>query len=299
MNLRRLEYFLAVVETGQVTAAANKLYIAQPALSRQLKTLERELELTLFERHGTGLVLTPAGRQLAVIARKLVSEAKTAELAVGALRTGEVSTLSVASTIASTRGFIAPFIASTSPSDPAVTVHVAGHFELADLLDSGIDFLISPTAKAEDLENIDLVAYPILAHVAMDHPWAADGRATIELAHLCSQPLVVPSTASVSRGIFDAAVTSQQHDINVVTECDDGMVILALSASGHGVGITTETGTFSTHSLEILVEDKPLSVPLHAAWRPGHFASEAIHSIAIQLREFGRRDAHVLHDTPD
>lgn len=296
MNLRRLEYFLTVVETGQVTAAANKLYIAQPALSRQLKKLERELELTLFERQGTGLVLTQEGRQLASIARKLVSEAKRAKLAVGALRIGEVSTLSVASTIASTRGFIAPFIASTSPTDPAVTVHVAGHFELIDLLDSGIDFLISPTAKAQYLETFDLVSYPIRAHVALGNPLAADGRTTIELAHLCAQPLIVPSTASVSRGIFDAAVTSQQHEVNVVTECDDGMVILALAASGHGVGVTTETDTFSTRSLQVLVHGKPLSVPLHAAWRPGHYASEAIYRLVTRLREFGQQDAHVLRD---
>ncbi|MFJ1614124.1 LysR family transcriptional regulator [Streptomyces sp. NPDC088249] len=63
MNCRRL-LFLAVTEAGTVTAAAT-LHVAQPGLSRQLKTLEREVRMTLFEPRGNRLVLTPSGRAFA------------------------------------------------------------------------------------------------------------------------------------------------------------------------------------------------------------------------------------------
>lgn len=294
MNLRRLEYFLGVVDTGKVTAAATKLHIAQPALSRQLKTLERELKLTLFEPHGTGVVLTSAGRQFAVLARKLVAEAKNTEQAVANLRTGRVSMLSVASTVASIRGFVAPFIASTTTADPVLVVHVAGHFELRGLLDTGIDFLVSPTAKSPELEAVELATFPIFAHVSAVHPWAASDRTHVELADLCAHPLIVPSPASVSRSIIDAAVSNYRQSVDIAAECDDGIAILALASGGHGVGVTTEFGSFGTRSLTITCDGEPLSLPIHVAWRGEHFAAETIRRLAERMRDFVQAGQHGL-----
>jgi LysR family transcriptional regulator, nitrogen assimilation regulatory protein len=64
MDLRQLNTFLQVAELGSLSKAADRLRIAQPALSRQIRLLEDELKLTLFTRHGRGMVLTPAGELL-------------------------------------------------------------------------------------------------------------------------------------------------------------------------------------------------------------------------------------------
>lgn len=64
MNLRQLEYFVSIVETGQITKAAQQLYIAQPPLSRSMKRLEKELGATLFIRTRKGLELTNIGKIL-------------------------------------------------------------------------------------------------------------------------------------------------------------------------------------------------------------------------------------------
>ena len=61
MNFRQLEYFLAVADAGQITAAAQQLHMAQPPLSYQLKQLEAELGVTLLHRTSSGTSLTPAG----------------------------------------------------------------------------------------------------------------------------------------------------------------------------------------------------------------------------------------------
>ena len=61
MELRQLEYFLAVVEHGTLTKAAAALHLAQPSLSQMIKTLERDLGTQLFHRVGRRLVLSPAG----------------------------------------------------------------------------------------------------------------------------------------------------------------------------------------------------------------------------------------------
>lgn len=72
MELRQLKHFLAVGETGSITAAAKKLRLTQPALSRQIKALEEELGTALLERGAHSIQLTPAGELLLAESRKLV-----------------------------------------------------------------------------------------------------------------------------------------------------------------------------------------------------------------------------------
>ena len=64
MNLKQLRTFLHVAELGKLSLAADRLATAQPALSRQIKMLEDELGLRLFNRHGRGMDLTSAGERL-------------------------------------------------------------------------------------------------------------------------------------------------------------------------------------------------------------------------------------------
>jgi DNA-binding transcriptional LysR family regulator len=83
MDLRRLEYFLAVVEHGRVTTAASELHLAQPSLSQAIRALERDLGAELFVRNGRGLTPTPAGLALVEPARKVLRDLAEAKAAVG------------------------------------------------------------------------------------------------------------------------------------------------------------------------------------------------------------------------
>jgi DNA-binding transcriptional LysR family regulator len=82
MELRRLRIFKAVVESGSATAAADEVNLTQPAVSRNLKKLEEQIEADLFERVDGALKLTPAGRALLPRANKMLNAAQKAELAV-------------------------------------------------------------------------------------------------------------------------------------------------------------------------------------------------------------------------
>jgi LysR family nitrogen assimilation transcriptional regulator len=75
MDLKQLRYFNQVAECGSFSAAAGLLHIAQPALSRQIQALERELAVTLFHRTGRGILLTAAGRALQADAARLLADA--------------------------------------------------------------------------------------------------------------------------------------------------------------------------------------------------------------------------------
>jgi DNA-binding transcriptional LysR family regulator len=77
MELRQLKHFVAVGEAGSITAAAKSLRLTQPALSRQIKALEEELDTALLERGAHSITLTPAGEALLVEARKLLRASET------------------------------------------------------------------------------------------------------------------------------------------------------------------------------------------------------------------------------
>jgi len=78
VDLRLVEYFVAVVDHGGITKAANALYIAQPSLSQAIKSLEREVGAELFDRSGRQLALTEAGRVFEVSARRVVRDVEVA-----------------------------------------------------------------------------------------------------------------------------------------------------------------------------------------------------------------------------
>jgi DNA-binding transcriptional LysR family regulator len=90
MEFNRLKSFVVVAETGHLTRAAEKLHISQPALSAQIRALEDELDLTLFERTSTGMTLTGAGKRLLAEADKILAATQTFQAEAQALK-GEVS----------------------------------------------------------------------------------------------------------------------------------------------------------------------------------------------------------------
>lgn len=286
MNVTRLRYFLTVVDTGTITHAAAQMHIAQPAMSRQIKTLERELKLKLFIIEGNRLVLTSAGRQFATLARELLAKVETTKQAAAALRTGRVDVLTIGTTVSSARGFLADFIASTTPEDPALVVHTAEHYALEQMLDRGADLIISPVPPTRALHSIAIAAMQIRACFPQHHSALRPGMTEIDIADLCRFDLVVPSASSVSRRQFDAAVVAEDLRPRITAECDDGASLLGLAASGHGIGISTEPAPTSMHSLPITADGRPLSISLFAAWRPEHFAGETITALGRRIKEF-------------
>src|SRR5262247_804019 len=86
IELRHLRYFLAVAESSHFTKAAAKLHVTQPTLSHQIRQLEGQLNLPLFDRVGRRVRLTAAGELLLPYARRILDELKKAQTALGELQ---------------------------------------------------------------------------------------------------------------------------------------------------------------------------------------------------------------------
>src|ERR1700745_1716546 len=98
MELRHLRYFAAVADAGNVSRAARQLHVTQPALSRQLQDLERDLACRLFDRIGRRIVLTRDGDEILERARRLLADADALRERAQALAGGEAGVLRVGAT---------------------------------------------------------------------------------------------------------------------------------------------------------------------------------------------------------
>jgi DNA-binding transcriptional LysR family regulator len=88
MELRQLRYLVAIDDAGNLSRAAERLFVSQPALSYALRTLERELDVRLFERHAGGMTATPAGREIIVESRRTIAQADRVTAAAERYRRG-------------------------------------------------------------------------------------------------------------------------------------------------------------------------------------------------------------------
>jgi LysR family cyn operon transcriptional activator len=211
MELRQLEYFLAVAESGRFTQAAEAVHVSQPALSQQIKKLEAELGTPLFDRLGRGTELTEAGELLLPRARRILSEVENAEGALGELQGIERGSVTVG-TVQTTGEYLIPRVVSQfHEAHPNVDISVKERSapeiteELAEgALDLGVGFLSSVHGEiSADL----LFEEALVAVVPPDHPWTEVEK--LPASRLSSQPLVLlPDgfcTRNLVNSVFDAA----------------------------------------------------------------------------------------------
>src|SRR5262249_12972024 len=134
MDLKHLRTFVAVAEQGTVSKAALRLHIAQPALSRQIIDLERELGLTLFDRVGRRLRLTREGEQFLADCRSALGQVSSLAERARDLRRGDRGLLTVAASPQMIDNVFAPFLHDYAKRYPAVQVQLVEVFGDATLI---------------------------------------------------------------------------------------------------------------------------------------------------------------------
>jgi DNA-binding transcriptional LysR family regulator len=183
VELRHLRSFLATAEEGSVTRAAARLYIAQPALSRQIRELERHVGGTLFTRHSRGIALTEAGSRLLLEARAIVARADRLLELTGKAADEENDGLTVGLLDEGAAELTAPILTAVRTAHPqsrivARTVAWGPHAQ--ELRTGALDALIGPRFSVPS-DEFDLT------------PLYSDGRlAVLSSAHRLAEADQVP-----------------------------------------------------------------------------------------------------------
>jgi DNA-binding transcriptional LysR family regulator len=237
MESHRLRHFIAVVDHGGFTAAAQAVYVSQPALSQAVKELESELGVALFVRSGRRVQLTPAGTALLEPARQVLRDLETGQAAVEAVAGLKAGNLTMASLPTLAADPVAPLVGAFRRRYPGVRIDLAapeGTSELFDLVVAGTWEL--GVTDAHDVPDV-LESHPLgqqslvlILPPGSDHVEGAE----IDLATLGATPFVVaPPGTSTFRLLEEGfAAVHGTPTVAVVTAQRDAIVPLVIAGAG-------------------------------------------------------------------
>jgi DNA-binding transcriptional LysR family regulator len=243
VELRQLEYFLAVVEEGSFTAAAGRLYMGQSSLSASLLSLERELGTELFIRGRRGTELTDAGRALLHPARAALAETERARDAVAEV-TGLLRGSVHIAAVPLPRGVdVADTILGFQSEHPGVDVHVlpAAPQGMVDLVSDGqVDFAIGPRTPrvGPALRFTPLISTPLTLVCPPTHRLAGVREAAP--ADVVGEPIVDLARGWWSRTLFDAWARQSDSRRRVRLEINEWLPLLSMVQRGIGIGYGPE-----------------------------------------------------------
>lgn len=235
MDARHLGVFLAVVDEGGFTAAADRVDISQPAVSQAIRELEDELGALLFHRVGRGVTLTAAGEALVAPARQARRDLDVGRAAVAAVAGATAGTLDLTCLPTLAVAPLAPLVGAFRVAHPGVMVRLSDPANTAELLSfvrsgrSEIGLVDDP--DVEDLRSVPLADQDFLVVLP---PGSDRGTRPFPLAELTRLPLVAPPPGTSTRGMLDDAVG---RDARVVVEAEQREALLPLIVAGAGAGL--------------------------------------------------------------
>ena len=241
MDLRRLRYFVAVAETRHFGRAADRLFVAQPALSQQIKALETELGVVLFARSTRRVELTPAGVRLLERAQEILQLADSAVDEVRRVHAGEEGLIRLGFIGSATYELMPALSRSLQADLPMVQVELKGELlspeVAAALAERRIDIgILRPFDAPDGIEVRSLRSEPLVVAVPAGHPVAAAGD--VALAALASEPFVTyVRTGSFMAGAVEAACAAAGFEPQIRAEVRETAALVSFVAAGIGLAL--------------------------------------------------------------
>lgn len=241
MELRQLRYFVTVAEEMNFRRAAERLHIAQPALSQQISKFEKELRTTLFERTTRRVELTDAGRVLLDEGRRVLAEADHALAAVEQVAHGEVGLLRIGFVSSAALRIVPATVLALQRAWPGVQVELSESTtdrQLSGIADGILDIgLVREVDRAEGIVVRPLTREPLLVAMHSSHPFA--NRTSVRLVELRDERFLTFPRGQVSR-LYDHIAALCHHAgfrLEAAQEAVQFPTLLGLVAANTGVTI--------------------------------------------------------------
>ncbi len=200
MELRHIRYFLTVAEEGSFTKAAEKLCIAQPPLSRQIRDLEEELGTQLFIRKARGLALTESGERFLLYATRIKQLSDQSLEDIKEMNEGLIGTLYLATIEGQAPSLFAKWIAEFKKRYPLVEYELwnGNSDDVVKRIQSGLSDIavITSPYDEEGLDGRIIYREPWVAIIPASHPLTKDTSDTVALNDLAPYELIIPSRQS-------------------------------------------------------------------------------------------------------
>lgn len=303
VTFRQLRVFAEVAQQGSMTRAAEVLHLTPPAVSMQIREIESQVGLSLFDREGRSVSLSTAGEYFLVHARRMLSALKDAEHAMGRFKRLEHGRLTIGM-VSTAKYFVPHLLARFHQEHPGVEVRltVAGNREqLVALMQAGqVDLSVMGRAPREIATRAEaFAAHPIVFVAPPGHPLLALGR--VPPAALEGQDFIVREHGSGTRNAMQQFFDAQRVAPHIVMEMSSNETIKQAVIAGlglsmlslHTVGLEMRSGLIRRLDVE--------GTPLMRTWNVVHLQSKVLSPAAEAFRYFiiERGEAHLrAHDAP-
>ena len=275
MDLQQLQYFQAVARTEHVTQAAEELGITQPALSRALARLERDLGVSLFDHRGRSVRLNRHGNAYLRHVERALAALEEGRRELADLSDRESGVIAFGFAHALGTRIVPDLIASFRAEHPRARfqlVQNASHIILNELEAGGVDLaLVSPVpATSERIESLELATEELFLVVPHDHRFAK--RRSVRLAELRDDTFVCLRTGFGLRTLTDEFCLRAGFVPKIAFEGEEIATLRAIVAAGLGVAIIPATA--ETGPPEIRISDPVCRRSIGLLWEPARYQPE-------------------------
>jgi DNA-binding transcriptional LysR family regulator len=255
LDWNQLKAFLETAETGSLSAAARKLGLTQPTLSRQVAAIEQRMGVTLFERVGKAMALTPTGLDLLEHARAMGAAAEALSLAATGRSQAVGGVVSVSASDAVAAYLLPPLVQRLREQEPGIAIEVISSNALSDLLRREADIAIRHV-KPEQPDLIARLIREATASFYASEDWVnthGHPRSGEDAAHL-------PFVGSDRSGQFLAYLRAHGlplSEANFSCYCDHSVAHWALVRQGMGIGAMMDEIARDTPRMVRVLDDLP------------------------------------------
>lgn len=295
LTLRQLTVFETVARHLSFSRAAEELHLSQPAVSMQIKQLEENIGLPLFEQMGKQIHLTEAGNELYQYSRDILQRLSDLEVALDELKGMERGKLNIA--VVTTANYFAPHLLAKfcqRYSGATVSLNVSNRESILKQLDeNAIDLAI----MGQPPENLDITSQsfmknPLVVIAPPNHPLCRKQNVTVK--RLAQETFLVREPGSGTRGAMERFFQKHGVHINKGMETDTTEAIKQAVQAGMGLGIV------SLHTVELELEAQRLRIldvqgfPIPRFWYVVNRKNKRLSALAQTFRDFLLREAAAL-----
>lgn len=289
MDIKSLEYFVAVVESESITRAAKALHMSQPPLSHQMKLLEQELDTILFERGSRNISLTPTGKALYQRAKSIMEFIDDTNKEIKSLNLGAGGNIKL--------GLISSF-------DPIMLCDIMGKFNerysdvkfdiyeqntyyLLDSLENNlieVAFVRTPFENPLNFDKIDLKCEPLVAFGNRSF-FSEINEQGIELDFLKNKPLIIYRRWMA---LLDGCFKEQGINPRYMCVNDDAKTSMILAMSGNGIALVPQSISriiSEKNICSIPINCERLTTKIMAIWKVNRYISPAMANFLNILRD--------------
>ena len=267
MELRQLKYFITSADTLNFTEAARQCFITQSTLSQQIKQLETELGVQLFERIGKRVFLTETGRDFLPYARQTVADADYGVQRIKDIEDLKTGRLCIGTTFGLS-ALITDAIARFSEQYPEVHLEVM-FLKQDELIDAVRERKVDFALTFEMMEKDDLLTeqpvktYHLCAIVSDQNPLAQ--QATVSLRQLADYNICTPARGMNARRMFDSLTNKKGIELQPKLEINEIHTLLHLVRTGRWVAILVDSITHGEEGL-CAVPLREAALPMPVVW---------------------------------